>query len=44
MNNLSSDKIDKISNFKTNNDKLCDLIEYLMHVDLPIRAKGSGCF
>ena len=19
-------------------------IEYLMHVDLPIRAKGSGCF
>ena len=21
-----------------------DITEYLMHVDLPIRAKGSGCF
>ena len=34
MNNLSSDKIDKISNFKTNNDKLCDLIAKLSKGDL----------
>ena len=24
--------------------KILILTEYLMHVDLPIRAKGSGCF
>jgi hypothetical protein len=32
---------------KNNKDGITNAVpppEYLMHVDLPIRAKGSGCF
>lgn len=34
MNNISSDNIDKLSIFKSNNDKLCDLIAKLSKGDL----------